>query len=295
MTQFVLTTLTNYNDSALIEEIKRVANIVDPTLKLTRKLFNKHSKVHPSTISKRFGTWEESLAKAGLSNRFDSSNKKISKDEMIKELKRISALLETNIVKHTDVIQHGQLSYNVILKEFGSWKKAMEAAGLGVSNLGRRYSEEECFENLLTVWTHYGRQPSYTEIKQLPSEVGPKAYILRWGNWRNALKAFVDKVNSDLSEEESPNEQNITPIEYRKVITKIPAFQRREIKIGLRFDVFKRDRYRCVMCGRSPSTSLDIELHVDHIIPFSKGGKTIAENLRTLCSHCNIGKSNKID
>jgi 5-methylcytosine-specific restriction endonuclease McrA len=31
---------------------------------------------------------------------------------------------------------------------------------------------------------------------------------------------------------------------------------------------------------------------VDHIVPWSKGGETILENLRTLCSKCNLGKGN---
>jgi 5-methylcytosine-specific restriction endonuclease McrA len=33
-------------------------------------------------------------------------------------------------------------------------------------------------------------------------------------------------------------------------------------------------------------------LHIDHIVPWSKGGETALENLETLCSECNLGKSN---
>lgn len=35
------------------------------------------------------------------------------------------------------------------------------------------------------------------------------------------------------------------------------------------------------------------KLHVDHIMPWSKGGKTTFENLHTLCADCNIGRGNR--
>ncbi len=33
-----------------------------------------------------------------------------------------------------------------------------------------------------------------------------------------------------------------------------------------------------------------VELHVDHVIPWSKGGPTVFEHLQTLCNKCNLGK-----
>jgi len=43
------------------------------------------------------------------------------------------------------------------------------------------------------------------------------------------------------------------------------------------------------------ATGKDSKLVVDHIIPVSKGGKTMIENLRTTCEKCNSGKGNKIE
>jgi 5-methylcytosine-specific restriction endonuclease McrA len=54
----------------------------------------------------------------------------------------------------------------------------------------------------------------------------------------------------------------------------------------------QRDRFTCCACGASPALSPGVELHVDHIVPWSKGGETGLENLQTLCSVCNLGKSN---
>lgn len=68
----------------------------------------------------------------------------------------------------------------------------------------------------------------------------------------------------------------------------------RRISLSLRYEVLKRDGFRCINCGRSPATEVGVELHVDHIHPWSKGGKTVIENLQTLCSDCNLGKSDKI-
>jgi len=37
-----------------------------------------------------------------------------------------------------------------------------------------------------------------------------------------------------------------------------------------------------------------LELHVDHIQPWSRGGPTVFENLQTLCNSCNLGKSDEV-
>lgn len=66
----------------------------------------------------------------------------------------------------------------------------------------------------------------------------------------------------------------------------------RKISDKLRYQVLKRDNFKCCACGASPAKDPSIELHVDHIIPFSKGGETTIDNLQTLCSKCNLGKSN---
>ncbi len=71
-------------------------------------------------------------------------------------------------------------------------------------------------------------------------------------------------------------------------------YQRKILTPSLRYDILKRDNFKCVICGRTPKKD-GVTLHVDHIIPVSKGGKTEPENLRTLCSICNLGKSDKYD
>jgi hypothetical protein len=56
----------------------------------------------------------------------------------------------------------------------------------------------------------------------------------------------------------------------------------------LRFEVFKRDGFRCVYCGATP---VDVPLHVDHVKPVADGGTDDPTNLVTACRSCNGGKS----
>jgi hypothetical protein len=56
-----------------------------------------------------------------------------------------------------------------------------------------------------------------------------------------------------------------------------------------RMRVMKRDRHRCRICGRRPDDYTDIELHVNHIRPWGKGGLTEDSNLITLCDTCHDG------
>ena len=66
--------------------------------------------------------------------------------------------------------------------------------------------------------------------------------------------------------------------------------KRKSISKRLRFEVFKRDSFKCQWCGKSPDQ--DKVLQVDHIDPVSKGGTNEITNLITSCKDCNSGKSN---
>ena len=61
---------------------------------------------------------------------------------------------------------------------------------------------------------------------------------------------------------------------------------------SLRYKVLKDSNFRCELCG---ATKYDRPLDVDHIIPRSRKGKTVEENLQVLCSKCNRSKRNTDD
>ena len=59
----------------------------------------------------------------------------------------------------------------------------------------------------------------------------------------------------------------------------------------LRESIAVRDNYTCQSCGKQMFDG--VGLHIDHIIPIAKGGKSIPSNLQVLCSKCNGKKSSK--
>lgn len=59
--------------------------------------------------------------------------------------------------------------------------------------------------------------------------------------------------------------------------------KRRPVSKKLRFEVFKRDNFKCQYCGASAP---DVILEVDHINPVAKGGKNDILNLVTSCRDC---------
>jgi len=61
--------------------------------------------------------------------------------------------------------------------------------------------------------------------------------------------------------------------------------RRRTVPAHLRRFVLQRDGYACSDCGSTQ------RLHIDHIVPVSKGGPNHAANLRTLCQRCNLSKA----
>lgn len=86
--------------------------------------------------------------------------------------------------------------------------------------------------------------------------------------------SFLEKHNYNVTY------NNYNKIDQRKAMTK-----------SLREYIKERDDYTCQICGAYMPD--EIGLHIDHIIPIKKGGKSIPENLRVLCSKCNGSKGGK--
>jgi len=67
---------------------------------------------------------------------------------------------------------------------------------------------------------------------------------------------------------------------------------RDDISYGEYLKLLWNSDHKCTKCKRHPP---EVELHIDHIVPVSLGGKSQFGNIQFLCSQCNLQKSNKLE
>jgi hypothetical protein len=173
----------------------------------------------------------------------------------------------------------GAFSASTINTRFGSWNVALEKAGLTLAE-EKNVPADLLFDNLRTVWIAGGRQPSFREMSAHPSRYTASTYAARFGGWRKALETFS-----------SANSTAAADVFGKPIAAKSPASRTsRSPSLALKFQVLKRDRFRCLACGRSPAGVPGVVLEVDHVVAWSKGGETTFGNLQTLCFDRNRGK-----
>jgi hypothetical protein len=324
--------LPEYSGASIVDDLRRVSKAF-PEQPFTNDFYCTHGGRYSRSVFKtRFGGWREALGAAGIGNRYvgrpttdrmrSQPGRAMSNEDILAKIRSIAAQLGKASLSGADIRAHSEINQRLLASRFGSVSEALRLAGIAQAPHGRRHTEEEIFENLLAVWTHYGRHPTHSEMDKPPSTVGSNTYIKRYGGWRSALKAFVARANSDVAglPELGPAKTDLPSLASRprrtasatetskpltgsriakhrraQTLTSEAAepANRRDPSIGLRYKVLQRDRFRCQLCGRSPATDLGCELHVDHIVPFSKGGKTVFDNLRALCAECNLGRGNR--
>lgn len=203
----------------------------------------------------------------------------VSDEDLLTDIRQSAQSASTDVLSQRLYSEFGKYDPSTASRRFGTWNKAVIAAGLKISN-EINIPDNRLFENLMLLWEHYGRQPRKAELARPPSLVSQGAYRRRFTSWIDALTQFVSYANTKDIIPPSPNEA----ANGHKTS--------RDPSLRTRFRVMKRDNFICCKCGTSPATQLGTVLHVDHIIPWSRGGDTVDGNLQTLCEACNLGKSN---
>jgi Homing endonuclease associated repeat/HNH endonuclease len=200
----------------------------------------------------------------------------ITDDELIDDIRSVASKLGKSTLTENEYTQDGRFSVKPYRNRFGTWLNALEKAGL-TKSANRKISDDDFFENLAKVWSDSGRQPAYNTLTRTSSKYSAKAYSNRFGSWNNALISFELWANEGILPEQAIKAKDQPLVRFT-----------RDISWRLRARVLMRDGAMCQLCGASPQSGA--KLHVDHVVPWSKGGSTTLENLRILCVQCNIGK-----
>lgn len=221
----------------------------------------------------------------------------VTNRELLDDLRNTALALEK---KHISVIEYsaiGSFHSSTIARRFGSWNQAINKAGLKINKYAF-ISPEELMLNLKQVWNKLRRQPKSTDLVKPLSRFGTKVYTARFGSWNAALRALIEYVNTGKLKTTRRNKPLNTTLQLHNSTTLLKTKRTKRnkritITKGMRFDIFKRDKFKCRICGRSPATHPGITLHVDHWKPLSKNGANKMDNYVTLCNDCNLGKGAK--
>jgi len=232
---------------------------------------------------------------------------KIPLKKIIGELEKVANHFNYKDFKQNDFNKLADISYFTVNREFGSWEKAMqflkehlEKKGIAFEINSRRsaYTMQEMFDEMERIWTKLNHRPSRNEWTANNPILSYDTIYRHFGSWTNACFKFIEyksggEITSDEDSSILTKNDNAAPIVTVRKKTKNKIANARTISLSVRLKVLNRDKFRCVYCGKSPATDLGTKLHIDHIIPFSKGGSNTLENLQTLCEECNLGKSDK--
>ena len=301
------------SEEQLFEEMRRVWDSLGR--QPTYGEFPNLSRIKRSVYCRVFGGWPSAILMFCTSNigYRPSANcrQHASQSEVLADMKKVFTQNPKASFLHKTYKNSGGLySLKTIRHHFKGWSQALQHLGIDKHRSEQRFSDEEIFIEIQKAWESLGRQPKYSEMKAPFSAMSAETIKQRFSGFTKAIHAFcADRQKSDEKGEDAsslpegpailgqaPSQQPDAMVFAEATVEAIVSKRRTPRDPGwrLRHQVFVRDQFRCRYCGRSPATHLGLTLQPDHIIPYTKGGETVLENLQLLCQECNGGKSDSM-
>jgi len=146
------------------------------------------------------------------------------------------------------------------------------------------------------LWNFFQQVITWVEAKFVHT-TDRKKKVLKGVDWgwlyRKYGKAKLDptaiekRVRELLMDDDVTNKKGIAPY----ILTGEEKYLSvRTFTDAQKLAAFEKQKGKCPLCGKKFSFE---EMHGDHIVPWSKGGKTLPENCQMLCHACNFTKSDK--
>lgn len=123
-------------------------------------------------------------------------------NKIIAELQRVANLLGGTSLPQREFRRHSDLSIKTIETTFGSWNRAIQAAGL--TPIPARYldgelllSDDELLQEIIRVSQQLGKRPTESEMIALGHHT-IKPFRKRWGTFGEAIRVAYDKYGVPL-------------------------------------------------------------------------------------------------
>lgn len=176
-----------------------------------------------------------------------------------------------------------------------SWRRACDGAYKALLEAWVQYKKRDMANNdwmnqVYTISDCYDYQPSIQERQQERNLVTKSFYFgveaainfLQAGGTRRQLKRYCnwDAFDCAYGTNDVSNKPHFYVCDYPVASLPVPWKE-------IRKQIFSRDGTDCYYCGAKDST------HVDHVVPWSKGGTDDKDNLVVACAKCNFEKWTK--
>lgn len=165
----------------------------------------------------------------------------------------------------------------------------------GINDVRTYMDQHRNDTTIIQLWNYFTNVINW--VKSFINVTKRKSIVqgLNWGRYYEMYKDRTDldkfkidnQIISLLKDGEITNKKGIIPF--------ILSGDERHLGLrtfgeDIRETVYEEQNGVCHICGEHFELC---EMEADHIIPWSKGGKTVKENCQMLCLHCNRTKSNK--
>ena len=164
----------------------------------------------------------------------------------------------------------------------------------GKENIQKYMGDHYQDENAEPLWKYFVEviewvEKTFTYRKEMKGIDWGKLYR-EYGKVEYNVAELEEKVKALMADDDVNSKKGI----YEYVLSNCSKDKERHLSIRKFSDKDKRTAYErqngiCPICGKHHEID---EMEGDHIIPWSKGGKTTIDNLQMLCKKCNREKGN---
>jgi hypothetical protein len=156
----------------------------------------------PTTYVRRWGSWPEAKAAAGLDPATRTS-RRVEREELIEALQELAGELGTAPTQE-EMKELGRYSHRPYYRVWDSWEGALRAAGLD-SERDHGTSEEELLRALRDLADELGRTPTFEQTNEL-GEYSVFPYLRAFGSYNAAVREAGLPINKAYGVVEDPVE-----------------------------------------------------------------------------------------